>query len=139
MKAIYRILQWLFILILLTTSMGKLLDNRGFAEVISTYQMGIPESQLLAVALSVSLIELFFAIRLYQEKHQHQNAWALVLIHSGYLSLAAITIIRGIELRNCGCFGVFLARPLTQQTLVEDSVLTALSLLFVWVVKLVNK
>jgi hypothetical protein len=34
---------------------------------------------------------------------------------------------------------VFLARPLTQQTLVEDSVLTALALLFVWVVKRLDK
>ena len=139
MSAFYRILQWLFILILLSTSLGKLLDNSGFAEVIGTYRLGIPEHYLLPLALSVSLAELFFAIRLYLEKQQLLNAWALVFIHAGYLSLAAITLLRGIALQNCGCFGVFLARPLTQQTLVEDSVLTALALLFVWVVKRLDK
>lgn len=108
----------LFILILLSTSLGKLLDNSGFAEVIGTYRLGIPEHYLLPLALSVSLAELFFAIRLYMEKQQLLNAWALVLIHAGYLSLA---------------------RSLTQQTLVEDSVLTALALLFVWVVKRLDK
>jgi len=139
MSAFYRVLQWLFILILLSTSWGKLLDNSGFAGVIGTYRLGIPEHYLLPLALTVSLVELFFAIRLYMEKQQLLNAWALVLIHAGYLSLAAITLLRGIALQNCGCFGVFLARPLTQQVLVEDSVLTALALLFVWVVKRLDK
>jgi hypothetical protein len=32
-----------------------------------------------------------------------------------------------LKLSNCGCFGVFLARPLDWGTVVEDGVMAALS------------
>ena len=48
------------------------------------------------------------------------------------LSAAVITLWRGLALANCGCFGVFLARPLTRQTVLEDVVMLGLSLLVRW-------
>ncbi|MBC8645596.1 MAG: hypothetical protein H7X85_00410, partial [Thermoanaerobaculia bacterium] len=35
---------------------------------------------------------------------------------------------RGIAVPNCGCFGVFLARPLTWGTVLEDGGMVAASL-----------
>jgi hypothetical protein len=47
----------------------------------------------------------------------------------GYGSALSITLFRGIALENCGCFGVYLARPLTTSSPLEDLVIVALALL----------
>jgi len=51
------------------------------------------------------------------------------------LSAVMITLWREIEIANCGCFGVFLARPLTAQTVAEDAAMLGLSLLVLWQVR----
>lgn len=126
----YVFFKYAFALLFFATAIGKLLDNRGFAEVIGTYQLGIPESMLLPLALSVSFFELFIAYRIIKEKGQVLNSVILILNHLGYTILAIVTLDRGIALDNCGCFGVFLQRPLTQQTVWEDAFLVALSIIF---------
>lgn len=45
------------------------------------------------------------------------------------VSAVSVTLWRGLAIANCGCFGVFLARPLTAQTVVEDVVMLGMSLL----------
>ena len=52
-----------------------------------------------------------------------------VLLHAGFMLLALVSLYRGLELENCGCFGVFLARPLTWSTPFEDLALVLVSLL----------
>ncbi len=114
----------------MTTAIGKLLDNRGFAKVIETYQFDLPKAILLPFALLISLTELYFAIQIFRNNHPKLNAWFAILSHFGYTVLAIVTLSRGIQLQNCGCFGVFWARPMTNQTVVEDATLLLISVLF---------
>jgi len=130
MPWLLRSLQAFFGLLLLTTAVGKLLDNRGFAEVIATYQFFIPEPLLLPLGLAVSLVELAMAIAIFAGWQLTRLAQATILMHLGYMVLATITNLRDLELDNCGCFGVFLARPMAWSTVIEDGVLTALGILF---------
>lgn len=116
-------------LVLLFTSVGKLLDNRGFSEVIKTYQFYPFEDQLLFIALFISLFELTLSVSLLTGRYLKWAALGSVLLHGYFASLAALTIYRGIELSNCGCFGVFLARPLSWSTVLEDVFMTAISAL----------
>lgn len=129
-QIMYNVLKYFFGILLITTGIGKLLDNRGFAEIILTYQFGLPHSLAMVLGLSVSLFELFVGIFILQEKKQMRNAALIILMHSGYVFLAVISNLRGLNLTNCGCFGVFLGRPMTWATVVEDIVLVGLSILF---------
>lgn len=115
-------------LLFVSTAIGKLLDNRGFAHVIDTYQLGIPDSALLGLALSISLLELLIGINILRGRALNMNVLATLGFHLGYASLALITLQRGIALSNCGCFGVFLARSLKWSTVGEDLVLALISL-----------
>jgi len=132
MRWLTPVLRTFFCVLMTTTAIGKLLDNRGFAEVIATYQFGIPEPVLLPLALSVSLFELGLGLAILARLKLRGMAQLVVAVHAGYLALAAITNLRGLHLTNCGCFGVFLARPMTWMTVVEDAILLALALGFLW-------
>ncbi len=120
----------MFATLFITTGVGKLLDNRGFSEVILTYQLGIPAELALPFGVAFSLFELWLGLRVARNIGQTQNGLMAIALHLGYTSLAVITLARGIALENCGCFGVFLKRPLTYQTVIEDLVLVALSIVF---------
>lgn len=132
-RTVYVVLKFFFAVLVLATGIGKLLDNRGFADVILTYQFGMSHSVAMVLGLSVSLFELFLGIFIIMEKQHVRNAVLLTLMHFGYVGLAALSNIRGLNLQNCGCFGVFWGRPLTWWTVVEDLVLMALSGLFLLV------
>lgn len=131
----YSCTKWFFGLLLIASGVGKLLDNRGFAEVILTYQFGIPIELALGLGLGLSLIEFATGIWLLWEFRQPRNAIVLIFLHSGYVVLAVISNLRGLNLKNCGCFGVFWGRPMTWYTVVEDLVLLALSVAFYYSVK----
>lgn len=124
----------LFCVLMLTTALGKLLDNRGFAAVLATYQFSIPEPLLLPLGLVVSLVELAIGLAILTGLQLRRAAQLTVVVHIGYLGLAVLTNLRGIALTNCGCFGVFLARPMTWYTVLEDAILLLLSLGFLWTV-----
>lgn len=122
------VLRYLLGLLFVATGVGKLLDNRGFAAVIATYQLGIPEPVLLPLGLGVSLVELWVGINLLRRRRVSGSLLATLLFHLGYASLAGYTLYRGIPLTNCGCFGIFLARPLRPVSVLEDLVLALISL-----------
>lgn len=84
-KTVYLILKYFFALLVIATGIGKLLDNRGFADVILTYQFGIPHFLAMGLGLAVSLFELFLGIFILLEKNQNRNAILLMLMHSGYV------------------------------------------------------
>ena len=129
-KWVYLILKWFFGLLVIGTGVGKLLDNRGFADVILTYQFGLPHELAMVLGLGVSLFELILGIYILQEKRQVRNGILLILMHFGYVGLATISNLRGLNLTNCGCFGVFWQRTLGWGTVVEDLILLSLSILF---------
>jgi uncharacterized membrane protein YphA (DoxX/SURF4 family) len=127
-KTILLISRYFLAVLFISTAIGKLLDNRGFAHVIDTYQLGIPNNALLELALFISLLELLIGINILRGRALRVNVLATFVFHLGYAGLAFITLLRSITLANCGCFGVFLARPLSWATVVEDLVLATVSL-----------
>jgi hypothetical protein len=84
---------------------------------------------LLPVALIVGLAEVSLAVWLLSGRRVAAAAAATAAMHSGYFLLLATTLLRGIRLENCGCFGVYWPRPLGLSSLAEDLVLTAVALL----------
>jgi Methylamine utilisation protein MauE len=120
------ILRVLIGFVLLATSAGKLLDVRGFAGVLRTYE-AFPENALLPVAIGVPLAELALALWLFSGWHVAGAAAAALAMQLAYAGWAAVSVLRGLKLENCGCFGVFLARPLGWRTVLEDLVMVGLS------------
>jgi hypothetical protein len=122
----------LFSALLLTTAVGKLLDNRAFAAILELYQLPIPVLVLLPLGLAFGLGELILGLAMAASYELALTARVNLGLHLGYLGLAILTNLRGIRLESCGCFGVFLSRPMTWQTVFEDLALVLLALGFVW-------
>jgi methylamine utilization protein MauE len=114
-------------LVLLATAAGKLLDIPGFARILENYEVFPRGASLLWIAWLVSLAELFLALWLFSARRLRAAALSALLLHLLYAAWSGMAILRGLRLSNCGCFGVFLARPLTWRTVEEDVTLAALS------------
>ena len=119
------VLRALIAFILFVTAVGKFLDVPGFARVLSTYR-AFPDGLLLPLAVLVPAAELALAVWLVVGWRAFIAAVAALGMHLGYAAWSASAILRGLHLANCGCFGVFLPRPLGWSTVVEDLVLSAL-------------
>ncbi|MGV7220576.1 MAG: MauE/DoxX family redox-associated membrane protein [Nitrospinales bacterium] len=129
------ILRYFIASVLLFTGLGKLLDIPGFVLVLRTYQ-AIPQWALYLVAIGTTLFELRVSEWLFRDKTLRLGSVASLFLHSIFTLWATATLLREIPVPNCGCFGVFLARPLTIWTVVEDLVMVIAS----WILlKLVNK
>ncbi len=132
-KTVFISLQVFIGLIFVTTAIGKLLDNRGFAIILETYQL-FPSVILLPLGLGISLFELllgYFLLTLKRTSRYMPLAALFSLVsYAGYLVLAIVTNLRGLALTNCGCFGVFLARPMTWWTVLEDAILMLVCFMF---------
>lgn len=115
-------------LVLVATAAGKLLDVGGFADVVRSYR-ALPESVVPVVALAVPLAEAALGAWLLSGRRLAAAGLASAAMHLLYAGWSAAGVARGLRLDNCGCFGVFLARPLTGMTVVEDAVMAGLSLL----------
>lgn len=118
-------------LLLLTTATGKLLDVPGFVAVIHSYQ-AYPALVVPAIAVLMILVEYLLGAWLLWGHHLRLAALASAGLHLGFTALAVRTLLADIPVPNCGCFGVFLARPLTWGTVQEDAVMVGLSLLLAW-------
>jgi Methylamine utilisation protein MauE len=118
--------RWFVGLVLIATGVGKLLDVPGFVGVLAAYDL-LPTWANVALAHTLPFVELATGIALVTGRLVELAGWAAVGLHVMLLSAVFITLARGLEVANCGCFGVFLARPLTLGTAVEDGVMLALS------------
>jgi len=114
-------------LLLAVTAVGKGLDLPGFAKVVGTFQV-FPEYLWLPAAVLVTATEALLSVALLTERGLRKAALGSLLLHLGFTAWASVALLRGLAIPNCGCFGVFLARPLTWSIVVEDSVLALLSL-----------
>lgn len=103
--------------------MGKALDVPGFVGVMRTYELGLAEETLWAVAAGVTLFELGLGCWILSGRRLRLASLLSAAMHFGYLILLTDALRRGLELENCGCFGVFLARPLEWYTPLEDAAL----------------
>lgn len=115
-------------LVLLSTAVGKALDPAGFVDVIDTYQT-VPSILHWPSALAMIVTEFVLAVWLASGKRLPRAALASVALHIVFIVFTGQALARGLQIDNCGCFGVFFARPLTVVTLVEDGVMAGLSLL----------
>jgi methylamine utilization protein MauE len=113
-------------LVLLATAAGKLADVRGFAGVLRTYE-AFPEASLLPLAATIPVAELALSLWLFLGRCLEGAALAALTMHVLYAAWATLSLARGLRLENCGCFGVFLARPLGWGTVGEDLVLVGAS------------
>ena len=118
-------------LVLIATGSGKGFDIPGFVTVLDAYQLQ-PHWVSIVLAYTLPFIELGIGICLLIAVQRVPTAWIAVGLHMVMISVVTITLKRGIEVANCGCFGVFLARPLTKIAMIEDAVMLALSLLVLW-------
>jgi hypothetical protein len=113
-------------LVLLSTAIGKLLDVEGFAGVIATYQL-LPAWVLLPLAWLIPLGELVLGAWIVLGARLRWAALGSVAMHAGYTAWTGLALVRGLVIANCGCFGVFWARPLTMDTVIEDGVMVLVS------------
>ena len=121
-------IAWLIGGVLLIAAIGKLLDNRHFAEVLALWRL-FPSWSLLSLGVVASLSELLLAAWLFSGWHLRQAAIVAVLFHLGYVVATVVTLVRGIRLPDCGCFGVFFPHPLDWIMALEDTGFAALSFL----------
>jgi hypothetical protein len=118
--------------ILLATGIGKLLDVPGFLSVIATYQF-FPTVVDPVIAVTMILIELRLAEWILRGRGVanyglSEAGLASVILHLSFTAWAGLALLRGLDIPNCGCFGVFWARPLTFTTIIEDLVMVAASI-----------
>jgi len=112
-------LRFLIGTVLVVTAVGKLLDVSGFSRVIGTYEV-FSDTILVPLAVLVPVAELLLGAWLFSGRRLFAAATAALAMHVGYAAWAASALERGLKLPNCGCFGVFLTRPLGWATVVED-------------------
>jgi len=103
-------LSLLLALIFAATGLGKALDPLGFAMVLGNYRL-FPEAFLVPLAFGLIFMEFGIALGLLVRTTRANAAGAAMALTLGNALVLALIVARGIELENCGCFGVFLARP----------------------------
>lgn len=128
-KHYLRVIPRIFVgLILVSTGIGKALDMPGFVTILDSYQL-LPIWLSVVLAYFLPFLELGIGISLLIAFKRLLTACLAVTIHILMLSVVLITLYRGIDVANCGCFGVFFARPLTPVTAIEDIVMLIMSVL----------
>lgn len=113
--------------LVLATGVGKALDLPGFIGVMRTYELGLPDWALWISGTAVTLFELGLGVWILSGWHLRFAALLSAIMNFGYMVLLTGALLRGLELQNCGCYGVFLARPLRWYTPLEDLFLIAVS------------
>ena len=125
-RALRIVLQTLLGVIILGSGVGKALDLHGFVVVLETYR-AVPSPLLWPIAIGVTALEIVLGAWLFTGHRLKIMAMASIAMNAGYAIWMTISLLRGLDLKNCGCFGIFFARPLTWQSPVEDLVMIALS------------
>ena len=119
-------LRLLLGVLILATGIGKALDLTGFVRVVESYSLLTP-GFLYPVAIAVAVSELVLGAWLLSGWRLAPAALAAIAVNLGYAVLLAVTLARGLDLKNCGCFGIFLARPLRWFSPLEDLVFAGLA------------
>lgn len=117
--------------ILAAAAVGKLLDMQGFRNVLKEYKL-FPHWSLWILTLLMPLIEASIAMSMVSGYELQKGIYASLILHGMFTIILFIELLRGIKLKNCGCFGVFFARPLRWFTPLEDigMILLTLAVLF---------
>ena len=106
---------------------GKGLDTPGFVRILATYEL-FPGVTQWPIAIGAIVSELALGVWLLTGWRLREAALVCAAINAFYGVALTTTLLRGIDLNNCGCFGVFLARPLRWYSPLEDVVLVIASI-----------
>jgi Methylamine utilisation protein MauE len=87
-----------------------------------------PVPLLWPVAVAITSVELLLAGWLLWGRALRQAAQAATALHLFYAAWAVFMLLRDKPILNCGCFGSFIARPLSWTTVAENMVLADLCL-----------
>lgn len=117
-------------LILLAASIAKFSNPAGFVAVLHSYRF-LPQGFHWPAAIVIAVSELVIGSWLCWGRHLRQAAWSSLALHGTYAGFTAIMLLRKVPILNCGCFGSYLARPLSWTTVGQNLFLAALSLLLV--------
>ena len=134
MKILKRFLQLLIGGIIFGSALGKALDLAGFALVLETYQ-AFSDSLLFPIAIAITGFEFLLGGWMLSGWKLVCSALIAAVMNAIYAGWMTLTLFRGLELDNCGCFGVFFPRPLTWTSPIEDLVMVALCGLLAYLAK----
>ncbi|MGQ0812733.1 MAG: MauE/DoxX family redox-associated membrane protein [Nitrospiraceae bacterium] len=130
-----RLLQLLIGIILLASALGKSLDLPAFVEVLKTYR-AFPDVTLWPLALGLTSFEFIVGLWLLCGWRLPTSALVAAGLNAAYAVWMAMTLLRGLDLPNCGCFGVFSPQPLRWYSPLEDLVLVAMGLVLRWLARI---
>lgn len=111
--------------VLLASALGKSLDLSGFVDVLVTYRL-FPDWSLWPVALGITGIEWGLAAWILAGWHLSTGVLMAMALNGSYALGLIVTLLRGLDLPNCGCYGVFFPQPLRWYSPLEDLVLVGL-------------
>lgn len=101
-----------------------------FAEAIRSYQIA-PQLFLYPLALTLPWVELltgaFLCVGLFSRIAATVAAAQLAL----FMGVIFVAMIKGVDLKDCGCFGAIGLKETPPQTLIRDAILLAMSVVFI--------
>jgi uncharacterized membrane protein YphA (DoxX/SURF4 family) len=126
MPAALRVTLQIFVgVVIFGSALGKSLDLPGFVEVLKTYRI-FPGLTLWPLALALTGFEFVLGAWLLSGWRLRVGALVALGLNAGYAAWMTISLLRGLELSNCGCFGVFFPQPLRWYSPLEDLVLVGM-------------
>jgi hypothetical protein len=111
--------------VLLASALGKSLDLKGFVDVLETYRL-FPGWSLWPVALMIIGIEWILAAWTLSGWRLPTGALLALMLNGLYALGLIATLVRGLDLQNCGCYGVFFPQPLRWYSPFEDLMLVGI-------------
>jgi hypothetical protein len=115
----------IIVVVCLASALGKSLDLRGFVEVLATYQL-FPDHMLWPIAFGITGLEWVLGVWLLAGWRIQAGALLALILYGVYAAGLVVTLFRGIDLTNCGCYGVFFPQPLRWYSPLEDMVLVGM-------------
>ncbi|MDH4079354.1 MAG: hypothetical protein OEU68_06015 [Nitrospira sp.] len=111
--------------VLLASALGKSLDMPGFVDVLVTYRL-FPDWLLWSLAIGITGIEWVLAVWILVGWQLSTGALIALSLNGLYAIGLVVTLFRGIDLQNCGCYGVFFPQPLRWYSPLEDLALVGI-------------
>lgn len=111
--------------VLLASALGKSLDLPGFVDVLITYRL-FPDWSLWPLARGITGIEWVLAAWILVGWQLSTGALIALSLNGLYAVGLIITLLRDLDLPNCGCYGVFFPQPLQWYSPLEDLVLVGI-------------
>jgi hypothetical protein len=94
-----------------------------------TYRLGLADDLLLPIGFGIAALELALGTWLFAGRRLIGAVRVSIALNAGYCLLLTSALWRGLDLDNCGCFGVYLASSLRWYSPLESLALVGASYL----------